>query len=109
MAVRFHLDEHISAQIAAGLRRRKIDVTSATDAALTGSSDSEQLAYANETGRVMVTQDQDFLRLHADGVQHCGIAFCAPGPIAIGSLLRRLILIHDVLLPEEMHNRVEFL
>jgi hypothetical protein len=74
--IRFHLDEHISAQIAAGLRRRNIDVTTTADVGLLGATDIEHLEFAASSGRVLVTQDDDFLRLHAQGIAHTGIAYC---------------------------------
>jgi hypothetical protein len=39
VSIRFHLDEHISAQIAAALHRRNIDVTTAADADLIAETD----------------------------------------------------------------------
>ncbi|MBI4876251.1 MAG: DUF5615 family PIN-like protein [Acidobacteria bacterium] len=109
MPIRFHLDEHISGAIAAGLRRRNIDVTTALDVNLTGVNDVAQLAFAAAWGRVLVTQDSDFLRFHSQGAVHAGIAYCRQGAIPTGAMLRRLILIYDLLLPEEMAGRVEFL
>jgi hypothetical protein len=35
------------------------------------------------TGRVVFTQDKDFLRLHAGSVEHCGIAFCYQLAVAL--------------------------
>jgi len=109
LPIGFHLDEHVSAHVAAGLRRRNIDVTTTADAALTGATDSAQLEFAAPSRRVMVTHDSDFLRLHARGVTHAGIAYCRQGSMSPGEVLRRLILIHDLLSPEEMAGRVEFL
>jgi predicted nuclease of predicted toxin-antitoxin system len=109
MSIRFHLDEHISSGIAAGLRRRAIDVTTTADTGLMGADDAAQLAFASSQGRVMVTQDADFLRLHAAGMTHAGIAYCLAGALTVGELLRRLILIYDLLSVEEMKNRIEFL
>jgi predicted nuclease of predicted toxin-antitoxin system len=107
--IRFHLDEHISAHIAAGLRRRNIDVTTAADAGLIGATDKEHLEFASLSGRVVVTQDDDFLRLHAQAMAHAGIAYCRQQSASVGEMLRRLVLIHDLLSPEEMAGRVEFL
>ena len=109
MSIRFHLDEHISAQVAAGLRRRNIDVTMTTDAGLIGATDLAHLEFAASSGRVLVTHDDDFLRLHAKGEAHFGIAYCQQQSMSAGDILRRLILIHDLLSPEEMAGRVEFL
>jgi len=107
--IRFHLDEHISGHIAAGLRRRNIEVTTAVEVGLTGATDLAHLEFAGSSGRVVVTQDDDFLRLHAQGVTHAGIAYCQQQSMPIGEMLRRVILIHDLLSAEEMAGRVEFL
>lgn len=109
MPISFHLDEHISAHIAAGLRRRNIDVTTAAEAGLTGATDVAHLEFAASSGRVVVTQDADFLKLHAHGVTHAGIAYCQQQSMSVGEMLRRVVLIHDLLSPEEMASRVEFL
>jgi len=107
--VRFHLDEHIPASIAAGLRRRGIDVTTSAESGLLGSADGTQLSFATSAGRVLVTHDADFLRLHSEGVIHAGIAYCQQGAVPVGQMLRQLVLIFDLLTPEEMGGRVEFL
>jgi hypothetical protein len=107
--VRFHLDEHVPFGVAAGLRRRGIDVTCAAEMGLVAVRDQEQLSFAAESGRVLVTQDADFLRLHDGGIAHAGIAYCQQGKLTIGGMLRRLLLIHDLMTAEEMQGRVEFL
>ncbi|HEY6390593.1 MAG TPA: DUF5615 family PIN-like protein [Bryobacteraceae bacterium] len=109
MPIRFHLDEHISTGVAAGLRRRGIDVTTTADAGLLGADDAVQLAFAVSHGRVMVSHDTDFLRLHAEGTTHSGIAYCPVGGLTAGELLRGLVLIYDLLSVKEMANRIEFL
>lgn len=74
-----------------------------------GATDEAQLAFAASSGRVLMTQDDDFLRLHAEGVPHAGIAYCRQQSMSIGEMLRRLILIHDLLSPQEIAGKVEFL
>jgi predicted nuclease of predicted toxin-antitoxin system len=103
------LDENISGAIASGLRRRGIDVTTSAETSLIGATDPEQLRFALGACCVFVTQDDDFLRLHAQGVPHAGIAYCRQGSLAAGEMLRRLVLFHDLLTAEEMAGRVEFL
>jgi predicted nuclease of predicted toxin-antitoxin system len=107
--MRFLLDEHISANIAAGLRRRKIDVTTTVDAGLTGASDLAHLEFARISRRVVVTQDDDFLRLQAQGVPHAGIAYCQQKSLLVGEMLRCIVLLHDLLSSEEMAGRIELL
>jgi len=84
-------------------------VTTAAGSGLIGATDVAHLAFAASAGRVVVTQDDDFLRLHAEGVGHAGIAYCQQQSMSLGEMLRRLVLIHDLLAPEEMAGRVEFL
>lgn len=109
MPIRFHLDEHIPTSIAAGLRRRGIDVSTSVESGLVAADDATQLAFAASSGRVLVTHDADFLRLHAEGATHTGIAYCQQGAVPIGEMLRHLVLIYDLLTPEEMAGRIEFL
>lgn len=109
MPIRFHLDEHISNVVAVGLRRRNIDVTAAVESGLTGADDRAQLEFAASFGRVLVTQDADFLRLHAENTAHSGIAYCRQGSAPAGAMLRGLVLIYDLMSPEEMVGKVEFL
>jgi Domain of unknown function (DUF5615) len=107
--VPFHLDEHIPPALADALRNRGIDVTTTADAGLMGTGDREHLAFAAKVGRVVITQDVDFLRLHAEGVPHAGVAYWRPRVRSIGDVLRRLVLIHAALSPDDMKNRVEYL
>jgi uncharacterized protein with PIN domain len=107
--MQFHLDELADHAIARGLRLRGVDVTTSTDADLITATDEEQLSYALREGRVLFTQDDDFLKLHADGVEHAGIAYCAPESRSIGQIVRHLCLMHDCMSEKEMKGRVEFL
>lgn len=73
-----------------------------------GASDEDQLAFATEKERVLFTQDDDFLRLHATGVEHRGIVYVHQG-ITIGDMVRGLHFIFQILSAKEMRNHVEFL
>jgi predicted nuclease of predicted toxin-antitoxin system len=79
------------------------------EAGLLAADDLEQLAFVVREGRVMVTQDTDFLRLHALGHAHSGIAYCHAGTRSVGQVIRALRLIWELLDPGEMANRVEYL
>jgi predicted nuclease of predicted toxin-antitoxin system len=109
MPIRFHLDENVDHAVAVGLRHRGIEVTTSTDGGLIGATDEQQLAFARGQGRVLLTHDTDFLVLHAGGAEHAGIAFCAKNTRSVGEIIRQLCLIHDLLTPEEMLHRIEFL
>ena len=75
---------------------------------MAGESDLSHLALAAAQGRVIFTQDDDFLRLHAQGVSHAGIVY-AHRRMPVGDVIRGLVLISNVLAPDEMCNHVEFL
>jgi hypothetical protein len=73
--IKYHLDEHIDAAVAAGLRLRGVDVTTTVEQELQGASDLQQLAFAYGQGRVLVTCDSDFIVLSKAGRPHAGIVF----------------------------------
>lgn len=107
--IRFHLDENCNLAIADGLRRRGIDVTTTLEAGLLSAADEAQAAYALAEGRVIVTQDQDLLRLNAAGVPHAGIAYCRKDTKSIGEMISGLAQVWERLEPEAMVGRVQFL
>jgi Domain of unknown function (DUF5615) len=107
--IRFHLDENCSKAIAEGLSRRGVAVTTTPEVGLLGATDEEQAAHALAEGRVIFTQDRDFLRISAAGVPHAGIAYCPKDSKGTGEIIDGLVLIWEVLGADEMPNRVEFL
>jgi hypothetical protein len=107
--IRFHLDEHISNAVAKALRQYAIDVTTPSEVRLRQASDHDHLEFARRTGRVFVTGDADFLRMHAAGVEHAGLAFVAPSRRNVGYIVERLRLLYEIMSPEEMVNTLEFL
>ncbi len=106
---RFHLDEHVASAIATGLRRRGVNVTTAGDAGLLGAEDETHLAFGLSQGRVVFTNDEDFLVLHDQVIEHAGIAYCPQQQRSIGEVIRRLIVLWQFLDPEDMRNHVEFI
>jgi predicted nuclease of predicted toxin-antitoxin system len=107
--IRFHLDENCSRAIAMGLRRQGVDVTTTPEAGLIGAIDEEQAAYAYAAGRVIFTQDRDFLRIHAQEIPHPGIAYCEKDTRSIGQIIRGLVDIWEILEPEDIAGQVEFI
>jgi hypothetical protein len=106
--VKFYTDEQVSKAVIKGLRQRGADVLSAPEAGMLGASDEEHLTLATTEGRVIFSHDQDFLRLHAAGVEHAGIAY-APHGTSVGAIINGLMLIQQVLDAEEMRNHLEYL
>ena len=57
---------------------------------------------------MLFTQDEDFLRLHAAGAEHAGIAY-APQGASVGEIVRGLMLIYQVLESDDVTGHVEYL
>lgn len=102
------MDEHVAKAVTEGLRRRGVDVVTVQELGLQAAEDQQHLQRAAQEGRVVVTQDADFLRLHAAGAPHRGIVYAAQ-QTSVPQMLRGLMLVHDVLTSEDMASHVEFL
>ena len=81
-------DENISPDVVAALRRRGVDVTTATELGLGGASDAALLHRAASERRVILTHDADFglltIRL---GIPYFGVVFLRPGHISSAVVL----------------------
>jgi predicted nuclease of predicted toxin-antitoxin system len=107
--IRFHLDENVALAVALGLRRYGVDVITSQEAGLLGQPDEVQLRFVQDSGRVIFTQDQDFLVIASQRRDHAGIAFCRKGKKTVGEMIEALVLIYEVLTPADMLGQVEFL
>jgi predicted nuclease of predicted toxin-antitoxin system len=105
----FHFDEHIDPDVAAALRRHGADVTTTVESGLRSADDHAHLEYAMEHNRVIVTDDPDFLHIAGSHSDHPGIVICHRRLRSTREIIRGLILVYEVLTPEEMRGRVEFL
>lgn len=96
--------------VARGLRARGIDCVRTNEAGNLSQHDGGQLEFARREDYVVFTRDSDFLELDAEGAEHCGIAYLPQQRrVSIGEVINSLCLVHDVLTPEEMKNRIEYL
>ena len=109
MDIQYHLDESVPNAIANGLRLRSINVTTTKDADLLKASDDQQLAYAHENHRVIVSFDDDFLVLASRGAEHCGIAYCHQRERSIGQVVNGLVSLWRQQTAEEMIGQIHFL
>jgi predicted nuclease of predicted toxin-antitoxin system len=106
--IKFYMDEHVSKAVVQALRRRGVDTLSVVEAGMMGASDEEHLNRAKTEQRVIFTQDDDFLRLHANGIKHAGIVY-VPQQTRISEIIQGLMLVYQVLDAGEMQNHVEYL
>lgn len=106
--VKFYVDEHVAKAIVMGLRLRGVGVQTVAEAGLLRATDESHLKRALSEGRVLFTQDADYLRLHAAGVKHAGLVYAHQGT-SIGDIVHGLMLIHQVLEAEDLLRHVEYL
>ncbi|MFC1851955.1 DUF5615 family PIN-like protein [candidate division CSSED10-310 bacterium] len=106
--IKFYADENVPRAVVEGLRKRGLDVLTPHDTGMLGKSDEEQLVFALNQKRVILTRDQDFLRLHSRAFNHCGIIYTSHKK-SIGDIIQGMLLIYSVFDADEMKNHVEFL
>ncbi len=87
--IKFYFDEHVPQAVADGLRRRGVDVLIVQAAGRSGLPDDEQLVFAFQQRRVLMTMDSDYLILAAQGMSHAGIAYAKPGTRSISQVERQ--------------------
>ena len=115
MRIRLYLDEDAMSQgLVAALRRRGIDMMSASDARMVGHPDEEHLKYAAGQGRVLYSFNvADYHLLHTNflnqGLSHAGIVLAQQSRYSIGEQTRRLLRLIATNSAEEMIDQVEFL
>lgn len=111
MPQRVLLDVHVPIAVAEAVRRRGIDVVTAQDAGYALLDDESLLARAAEQGRVLATQDADFLeivsRWSREGRECHGVIFARQG-ISVGVFIEGLELCLHGLTDEELLNQVVF-
>ena len=100
--VSFYLDEHLSPKILEQLRLQGIDVIRGP----LGAQDPRHLRIATAMGRVVCTEDRDFLKIASAGFEHAGIIRGRQRRHTIGDWVRFLRLVHAVCDADEMWNKV---
>jgi hypothetical protein len=109
---RLHLNEHLSEQLAAQLRRHGFDVTSSEETGLLSEPDERQLAFAASQQRAILTiNHKDFIRLNrqylAEGLEHWGIILSTEVPINV--MFRRMLAMMHAVSAEELRNQIRWL
>ncbi len=101
--MKYYLDDHLAKAIAEQIVAKGADAVHCADVGKTHASDSEHLEYAATEGRILVTQDDDFIRLAAtwaqEGKSHSGIMFVPPhlkGQAQISYAVNALFEYHEL-------------
>lgn len=112
-SIKFYLDEDINVRLAVALRNKGFDAISTPEAKRLKTQDPQQLDYATQNERVIVTCNiSDYAKLHNEyqdlKKKHYGIIVTAQ-QISIGEMLHRLTNLTYKLSAEDMINRLEYL
>jgi hypothetical protein len=110
--ISFFTDEDVYGHVAEQLRAAGIDAISTPEAGRLGSGDPEQLSWAAQQGRALITFNVgDFARLHYEWISqdlhHARVIVSQQRPL--GDLIRRLLHLSRILSQEDMRDRLEYL
>jgi len=107
------MDVHAPLAITEGLRQRGVSVLTAQEDGNERFEDPALLDRATGLGRVLFTQDEDFLaeaaRRQREAERFAGIVYAHQMRVTIGQCVRDLELMAKVYEPADMANRVEHL
>lgn len=113
MSLALYMDHHVPRVITQGLRARGVDVLTAYEDGADRAPDSDLLDRAGQLGRVLFTQDYDFLteaaRHQQAGEIFIGLIYAHQAHVNIGACVRDLEMIAKTCDPEDMLNQVEYL
>jgi hypothetical protein len=109
----FYMDHHVHRGVTDGLRSRGVDVITAFEDGMHLRDDNRLLERAAELGRILVTQDQDFLEIvpqwQASARSFPGVVFGIQQRLDIGRMIDYLELVASVMSTQAMQNRIEFI
>ncbi|HEX8680667.1 MAG TPA: DUF5615 family PIN-like protein [Ardenticatenaceae bacterium] len=113
MPIALYMDQHVPKPITSELRKRGVDVLTAYEDGTSALDDSALLDRATELGRILVTQDKDFLAEGAyrqkNGVPFAGIVYMHLMRVPLSTCIDELETIAMVGEPEDLLNSVQFL
>lgn len=98
-------DEHVRRSVVRGLRDRGIDTRTVRGVGLGGASDDRLLEVSLEHGWLLLTNDDDLLRLAHSGT-HAGIIFQTTQFVDAGELLRAVVRLVDTLHEKSLRGSV---
>ena len=113
MSLELYADVHVRRAVVVALRVRGVDMLTAQTDGAAELEDSELLDRASSLGRVLFTQDEDFLReairRQRTGQEFAGVIYAHQLRVNIGQCIRDLELLAKIYDPADMANRIEYL
>jgi predicted nuclease of predicted toxin-antitoxin system len=111
--MRFYFDENVHGAITQALLRENIDVVTAQEDGYNGHPDPEILERAIQLGRLLFTQDNDFLTLahlaQTDGTHFYGILYCNQRKLTVGAIIADLTMLAEFGDSKDYENLVTYL
>lgn len=109
LLLKFYTDEHIGNAITAALRKKGIEIQTCQEAGLLGESDETHFKYAFREKRAIITNDNDFLKLASQKMEHFGIVFIVNQRTDIGVIVKRITQLHNLVDAERFKNQIEYI
>ncbi len=113
MTIALYMDHHVPRTITSGLRLRGVDVLTAYEDGTHELDDHVLLDRVGELGRVLFTQDDDFLteaaRRQSSGIPFQGIIYAHQLRVSIGRCVHDLEIIVKAGEPEDLLNNIQLL
>jgi predicted nuclease of predicted toxin-antitoxin system len=113
MSVGLYMDVHVRQAVTDGLRDRGVDVLTAQEDGRRELPDPDLLDRATVLGRVLFTQDDDFLqeaaRRQKAGIHFAGVVYAHQLALTIGQCIEELETLAKAGQPEDFENRIEYL
>jgi hypothetical protein len=107
------MDHHVHQSITDGLRHRGIEVITAFEDGKERESDEVLLERATALNHILVSQDDDLLKIakrwQQSAREFTGIAYAIQQHIDIGGTIEYLELIAHVKTADEMRNNIEYI
>lgn len=104
----FHADEHVPQAVVSALRSNGYTVGTATEEPGSETVDTELLARCADEGRVLITNDRDFVELSST-IDHAGIILYSTQGLPPGEFARGIRRIDRQFGPEAVRNTIAWL
>lgn len=104
----FRADEHVDRAFVTALRAEGYDVSTVGENYEPNLADEEHLADCRQSGRIVLTNDADFVEL-GRRVEHAGIIRYSDQSLSPGEFVRAIRRIDTHLSADEMDDHIEWL
>ena len=113
MAYALYMDTCVHSAVTNGLRARGVDVLTTQEDGHTETPDPLVLDRAGELGRIMYSEDRDFViegvRRQRAGIPFAGVIYAHAPSVPIGRRIEELHIIAECGSPEDVENNVRHL